>query len=68
MLGAQLDYFPDARLGDIDSKKEVFEGQPSNLYSRFEETEDFAINIRYYIKQRATIRKEFRKNKELSKS
>lgn len=34
-LGAQLDYFPDARLGDIDSKKEVFEGQPSNLCPRF---------------------------------
>jgi len=35
ILHAQLDYFSDARLGDIDSKKEVFKGQPSNFYSRF---------------------------------
>jgi len=35
ILDAQLDYFSDARLGDIDSKKKVFKGQPNNFYSRF---------------------------------
>jgi len=35
ILDAQLDYLPDARLGDIDSEKEVFKGQPSNFCSRF---------------------------------
>lgn len=33
-LSTQMDYFSDAKLDDIDSKK-IFEGQPVNyLYSR----------------------------------
>jgi len=53
ILDVQLDYFPDARLDDIDSKKEVFKGQSSNFYSRFASRKrkiSLSIRIRYYIR------------------